>query len=149
MARGRKIPEVLNIEEQEALLNVFNTRYPTQLRNKAMVRLMLTAGLRLSESTNLRWQPINFKAGKLKVVEGKGRKDRTLWLGDKTLNLLGDWKKRQSVALENREAKNEVDLVFTTLAGNKLNEVNVRKMVYNYAEKAGIQQEVTKQGQAG
>lgn len=142
--RGRKIPEVLSIEEQKKLLNIFNFRYPTALRNKAMIRLMLTAGLRLAEAINLKWNNINFRAGKLKVEEGKGRKDRQLWLGENTLNLLGEWRERQSRVLEEKDRENKDNLVFTTLTGNKLNQVNVRKMVYRYAEKAGIQEEVTK-----
>ena len=143
-ARKRKIPEVLDIEEQKKLLNVFNTRYPSSLRNKTMVRIMLTAGLRLAETINLKWNHINFKAGKLKVEEGKGRKDRQLWLGDDTLNLLGKWKERQKGVLEEKGEENENKLVFTTLSGNKLNPDNIRKMIYRYAEKAGIQEEVTK-----
>jgi|AntDeeMinimDraft_5_1070356.scaffolds.fasta_scaffold16731_1 integrase/recombinase XerD len=142
--RGRKIPEILDIEEQKKLLNVFNTRYPTSLRNKTMIRLMLTTGLRLAEAINLKWNNINFRAGKLKVEEGKGRKDRQLWLGEKTLNLLGEWRERQSRVLEEKDRENNDNLVFTTLTGNKLNQVNIRKMVYRYAEKAGIQEEVTK-----
>jgi len=142
--RGRKIPEVLSIEEQKKLLNVFNTRYPTSLRNKAIVRVMLTAGLRLSEVINLKWSDINFRAGKLKVEEGKNRKDRNLWLGDDTLELLGKWKERQSKLLEDKGQENTNNLVFTTSTGNKLNQVNVRKMIYRYADKAGIQEEVTK-----
>jgi len=142
--RGRKIPEVLTIEEQKNFLNVFNIRYPTQLRNKAMIRLMLTTGLRLSEVINLKWQHINFRAGKLKVVEGKGRKDRILWVGEQTLNLLSNWKEKQSKKLEEKGRDNQAGLVFTSLTGNQLNSVNVRKMVYNYAEKAELQEEVTK-----
>lgn len=142
--RKRKIPEILSIEEQKKLLNVFNTRYPTSLRNKAMVRIMLTAGLRLSEVINLKWNNINFKAGKLKVEEGKGRKDRQLWLGDDTLNLLGKWKERQHEVLTEKDKTNKDNLVFTTLTGNKLNSDNVRQTVYRYAKRAGIQEEATK-----
>jgi len=105
---------------------------------------MLTTGLRLAEAINLKWNNINFRAGKLKVEEGKGRKDRQLWLGEKTLNLLGEWRERQSRVLEEKDRENNDNLVFTTLTGNKLNQVNIRKMVYRYAEKAGIQEEVTK-----
>ena len=143
-ARKRKIPEILSIEEQKKLLNVFNTRYPTSLRNKAMVRIMLTAGLRLSEVINLKWSNINFKAGKLKVEEGKGRKDRQLWIGDDTLNLFGKWKGRQKKVLEEKEEENSDNLVFTTLTGNKLNSDNIRQMVYRYAKKCRIQEEITK-----
>lgn len=105
---------------------------------------MLTAGLRLSEAINLKWNNINFRAGKLKVEEGKGRKDRQLWLGDNTLNLLDEWKEKPKDVLEEKGIGNEDNLVFITLTGNKLNQVNVRKMVYRYVDKVGIQEEVTK-----
>ncbi|ADQ13560.1 tyrosine-type recombinase/integrase [Halanaerobium hydrogeniformans] len=142
--RGRRIPEVLREEEQKQLLEVFNERYPTALRNKTMIRLMLKAGLRLGETLNLKWNNINFPAAKLSIVEGKGRKDRNLWLGEKTLNQLGKWRERQNKVLAEKNLENENNLVFTSLAGKKLNEANVRKMVYNYAEKTGIQEEVEK-----
>jgi len=142
--RGRRIPEVLSEEEQKKLLEVFNERYPTALRNKTMIRLMLKAGLRLAETLNLKWSDINFPAVKLSVVEGKGRKDRNLWLGEKTLNQLGKWRENQHEVLTEKKLNNEGNLVFTTLTGNKLNKANVRKMVYRYAKKAGIQEEVEK-----
>ena len=142
--RGRRIPEVLDEEEQKKLLEVFNERYPTALRNKTMIRLMLKSGLRLAEVIALRWNDINFPAAKLSVVEGKGRKDRTLWLGERTLKQLGSWRERQNIVLAEKGLQNERNLVFTTLTGNKLNGANVRKMVYRYAEKAGIQEEVVK-----
>jgi integrase/recombinase XerD len=142
--RGRRIPEVLNEEEQKKLLNVFNERYPTSLRNKTMIRLMLKSGLRLAEVIALRWNDINFPAAKLSVIEGKGRKDRNLWLGEKTLNQLGKWREKQNNVLTEKELDNKRNLVFTSLTGKKLNEANVRKMVYRYAEKAGIQEEIKK-----
>jgi len=142
--RGRKIPEILSEEEQKKLLEVFNERYPTALRNKTMIRLMLKSGLRLAEVIALRWKDINFPAAKLSVIEGKGRKDRTLWLGERTLKQLGKWRERQNIVLAEKSLQNERNIVFTTLTGNKLNGANVRKMVYRYAEKAGIQAEVKK-----
>ena len=142
--RGRRIPEILSEKEGKKLLNVFNTRYPSSLRNKAITRLMLKAGLRLDEVTSLKWNNINFRAGKLKVVEGKGAKDRQLYLGEKTLDLLNQWKEKQSKLLEKKDKNNTNNLVFTTSTSNRLDNANVRKMIYRYADKAGIQEEVTK-----
>ena len=82
---SRKIPDILTLEEQERLLEQFNLRYITPHRNKTMIQLLLSSGLRLSEMTNLKWKDINLMTGQLKVVEGKGAKDRVLWIDDKTI----------------------------------------------------------------
>ena len=134
----RKIPEVLSEREQKKLLEVFNTRYLTPHRNKVMIKLMLNSGLRLSEVINLEWKHIDLQTGKLKVVEGKGAKDRILWINDETLEKVREWRQRQVDEIGNME------FVFTTSTGNQLNPADIRKMVYRYAEKAGIQEEVEK-----
>lgn len=134
----RKIPEILNEEEQEKILNVFNTRYLTPQRNKTMIKLMLNTGLRVSEVINLKWRYIDLQPGKLKVINGKGGKDRVLWFNDSTLNLLRVWRERQAKEV------GDMDYVFTASTGNKLKDRDIRSMVYRYAEKAGIQEEAEK-----
>jgi len=134
----RKIPEVLSEREQKKLLEVFNTRYLTPHRNKVMIKLMLNSGLRLSEVINLEWKHIDLQTGKLKVVEGKGAKDRILWINDETLEKVREWRQRQVDEIGNME------FVFTTSTCKQLNPADIRKMVYRYAEKAGIQEEVEK-----
>ena len=62
----RKIPEVLTIEEQNQLLNIFNTRYFYPVRNKTMIELFLCTGLRVSEMVNLKWKDINLMTGQIK-----------------------------------------------------------------------------------
>lgn len=139
--RGRKIPQVLSIEEQKTLLNAFNTEHNSGLRDKAIIRLMLTAGLRLSEVLDLRWYNICFQTGSLKVVEGKGRKDRNLWLGEGTLKLLKEWRERQVEVLTGKGLVNEEEMVFlSNTTGSRLNHTNVRRMLYRVAEKCGIQE---------
>src|SRR5680860_1033934 len=54
LARGRKLPRVLNVAEQRALLRQFDRRYPSGLRNLLLVRLMLECGLRSGEVVALR-----------------------------------------------------------------------------------------------
>ena len=135
---GRKIPEILTEKEQKKLINVFNKRYLTPHRNKTMVNLMLRTGLRLSEVINLHWTNLDLRTGKLKVVEGKGAKDRILWINNETLEQLREWKQRQ---IDN---VGDMKYIFTTSTGNKLKRRDIRTMIYRYAEKAGIQEEVEK-----
>ncbi len=93
---GRKIPEILDMQEQKQLLNIFNMRYFNSRRNKIMIELFLCSGLRLSEMLDLQWKDINLMSGQLKVVQGKGKKDRILWVNEDMLNILRNWKIEQS-----------------------------------------------------
>ena len=136
--KKRKIPHFLTDQEQQKLLEQFNTRYISSHRNKMIVKLILDSGLRLSELINLKWQDINLQTGKLTVREGKGAKDRALWVNDNTLMQLREWKKRQV------EEIGRVVLVFTTRKGTKLDSRAVRESIYIYADKAGIQETITK-----
>jgi len=141
MSKGRKIPEILTNEEQERLLGVYDTRYSTQLRNKCLVKLMLDSGLRLAETIHLRWVHINLTSGKLKVVQGKGSKDRIIWLNIEALSLLEEW--RETIEQIKADRGYNIDNVFITLTGNKMSGANVRKMVYHYTKKAGIDKKIS------
>ena len=134
---AKKIPDVLSIDEQERLLDQFNLRYITPQRNKTMIHLLLNTGLRLAEMTNLKWNDIDLMTGQVKVVEGKGLKDRILWLDEKTLKMLGKWKQRQF------KEWGKSDLVFTTRTLRQLDGKAVRSMIKTYTEKAGINKHIT------
>lgn len=86
--KGLKIPEVLTEKEQERILAILNMRYPTGARNKTLLRLMLDNGLRREEVLSLQWRDLDLMSGKLMVREGKGAKDRTLWVGEEALEAL-------------------------------------------------------------
>ena len=103
-----------------------------------MIKLMLRTGLRLSEVINLRWGSLDLRTGRVKVVEGKGNKDRILWINNETLEKLRNWRQRQM------EEVGDMEFVFTTSTGNQLKSRDVRSMIYRYAKKAGIQKEVEK-----
>ena len=72
--RKNKLPVTLEPEEVQNLLKQPNKRYPTGLRNKAMMSLMLHCGLRLSEVINLKPGNLNLTKGKLRIESGKGKK---------------------------------------------------------------------------
>ena len=84
MSRSNKLPTVLEKEEQQRLINIFNTRYPTAQRNKTIAILFLNPGLRLSELINLKWKDISLISRKLKVVKAKGAKNIILYLNNNT-----------------------------------------------------------------
>ncbi|MFW6016862.1 MAG: tyrosine-type recombinase/integrase [bacterium] len=141
--KGRKLPVILEKEEQKALLDIFNCRYPTAERNKTMIMLMLDTGLRLDETTTLKWENVNLMTGKIEVKEGKGAKDRIVWFNDCLMKQLQNWKERQAKELIKRDIKQPAEYVFTTLEGTELDNRNVRRMVTKYAKKAGITKRIS------
>ena len=137
MKRPKKLPTVLTEEEQAALLEQPNPRYPTGERNRTMLTLMLNTGLRLAEVTALKWRDLDLTTGKLMVRLGKGAKDRTLWIAEADIDRLRSWRERQA------EECAECRHVFTTLEGRPLGHRYVQRMVKRYAVKAGTNKNVT------
>ena len=132
MAR-KKLPVVLEPEEAQNLLRQPNKRYPTGIRNKAIMALMLHCGLRLSEVTALRPGNINLTKGKLRVESGKGKKDRDLAIPGYLEDLLYKWQK----------IKPQSDYFFSTLKGKKLSNRYLQQMVKRYTIKAGIAKKIS------
>ena len=129
----KKLPAILEPEEAQNLLKQPNKRYPTGLRNKAMMALMLHCGLRISEVINLRPGNINLTKGKLRVQNGKGNKDRDLAIPEYLIGLLDGWRKKRSPS----------DYFFSTLKGKKLSNRYLQQMVKRYAQKAGLNKRVS------
>lgn len=124
----------LKSHEIEKLLNQFNTRYLNSTRNKVMIELFIASGLTLSEMINLTWSDIDLQEGILKVVK-EDQVERKLKITDEVITHLSEWQQGQL------EEIGEVEFVFTTGAGNKLNPSQVRTMIDTYAKKANIQEE--------
>ena len=130
MARPDKLPRVLTEEETDRLLAQPNQRYFGPHRDYLYMRLMLKAGLRASEATALRPEHIDLMSGKLMVREGKGAKDRTLWVGEELLQELREWMDRRP----------ESDFLLPTSKDTQVATSHLRRSVKRYARKAGIEE---------
>jgi len=128
-----KLPVILEPEEAQNLLRQPNKRYPTGLRNKTIISLMLNCGLRLSETTNLRPGNINLSRGKLRVISSKGNKDRDLAIPEYLIDLLNTWRKKRPKS----------NYFFPTLKGKKISNRYIQQMVKRYSQKAGIAKNIT------
>ncbi|MHB8277896.1 MAG: tyrosine-type recombinase/integrase [Candidatus Humimicrobiaceae bacterium] len=129
----KKLPITLEPEEAQNLLKQPSKRYPTGLRNKAIISLMLHCGLRVSEVVNLRPGNINLTKSKLRVESGKGNRDRDLAIPEYLTDLFDSWRKRRP----------ESNFFFSTLKGKKLSTHYLQQMVKRYAGKAGINKRIS------
>ena len=129
----RKLPIVLDVEEGNKLLKAPSTRYPTGLRNKAIISLMLNCGLRVSEVVGLKPGDINLTKGILRIVSGKGGKDRDLAMPEYTQDLLKKW----------REIRPKGEYFFSTLKSGQLSSRYIGAFIVRYSRKAKIGKKIS------
>lgn len=84
---GRKLPEVLSVEEIDRLCAAIDMSTPEGTRNRAMLETLYSSGLRVSELINLRLNHIYADVGFLRIV-GKGEKERLVPVGRQALKHL-------------------------------------------------------------
>lgn len=131
--KKRRLPAVLSPEEQALLLSAPNKKALTGLRNHIMLSLFLNLGLRVSEALSLKGADVDWASGKMTVVQGKGGRDRVLWMAEEDLRLIKDWLARRPVPS---------DYLFSTLKGGKMCDRYVRDFVKRYAGKKNIGKDV-------
>jgi len=124
----KKLPQRLTRDEARLLENQPNARYPTGVRDRALIRVMRCAGLRCAEALDLTVRDVNLGKGEIRVNLGKGGRDRVVWIDGETVEVLDRWK-----AIRPRSAK-----FFCTLKGARLHTSAVREMMNRRAVKAGI-----------
>lgn len=133
MAAGKRLPVVLSAAEQQALLSAPDQTELIDLRNFALLTLLLNLGLRASEALNLKIDDIDWLSGQLIVVKGKGNRDRVLWLADEDIVTLQRWLAARPKASP---------YIFTTMKGRRLGDRQVRIFVKRYAKRKRISKDV-------
>lgn len=131
---GRKLPKVLTEDERDAFLDQFNTRYKTPHRNRLMCRVMLEAGLRVGEVVALKPEHLDMQTCKLTVREGKGAKDRTVWIGEDLRDAIGEWLERRA------EDYPESLYLFPNNNGGPVDTSYMRRMVKRTAREADVRE---------
>lgn len=106
-----------------------NPRYPTGVRDRALIRVMYCAGLRCSEALDLKPRDVQLARNEVRVNQGKGGKDRVVWIDATTVEILDRWK----------QTRPRSDYFFCTLKGRRLRDSDVRDMMARRGRKAGIQ----------
>lgn len=133
----KKLPKVLSIEEVDILLDIdLNTSY--DYRNKAMLELMYSSGLRISELLNLTLTDIDFENNLVKVF-GKGNKERIIPIGDYATMALYKYVNEYRNSL----VKFPTDVLFLNNHGNKMSRSGFFKIIQKIADDKGIKKEIS------
>jgi len=135
---AKKLPVCISIEEVEALLNQPNLDKPEGQRDRAMLEVMYSSGLRISELLSLKVNQINYERGIVKIV-GKGNKERIVPIGDYALEYLNKYINDG----RRKNPKKNSDYLFLNRYGEPVSRVYFFLQVKKYAEQAGIKAEIS------
>lgn len=138
----RRLPVVL-AEDDIALLvesDAAGKGAAAMARDRAIMEVLYSSGLRVGELVGLDWRDIDEDAGMVLVRAGKGNKDRMVPIGEPALDALDRWRRAMPVAWDWNGP------VITNLRGGRLSARSVELMVARRLEKAGIAVHLTPHG---
>lgn len=136
----RKLPDVLSFDEIEAMIGAIDLSKPEGHRNKAMLEVLYSCGLRVSELVGLRKSWLFLDTGFIRVI-GKGDKERLIPIGGEAmhyLNIYEQGQRRTGIIQPGYE-----DFVFLNRRGKPLSRVMVFLIIKELASVAGITKNIS------
>lgn len=137
---GRKLPEVLSIEEIDRLIDAIDLSSNEGHRNKAILETLYSCGLRVSELVDLQFQNLFFDEGFIRVI-GKGNKQRLVPVSPSV---------EKEVSIYVDSIRNHLDIkkghesyVFLNRRGAKLTRVMIFTIIKNLADKIGLKKNIS------
>ena len=132
---ARKLPVTLDADAITRLLEI-KDKSPLALRDRAIMELFYSSGLRLSELAGLNWAQVDFSSG-LVTVTGKGNKTRMVPLGSYASAALLEWRK-----VRGEFAPLEEPRVFVSNRGNPISTRTIQVRIKYWARRQGLPQQV-------
>ncbi|MCB0743971.1 MAG: site-specific tyrosine recombinase XerD [Ignavibacteriae bacterium] len=136
---SRNLPSVLSFNEVEKILEQPNIKENLGLRDKAILELLYSSGLRVSELLNLKISDLFLSEEVIRVI-GKGSKQRIVPIGTSAINWLTEYLTKVRPVLQ-KKMKSE-NIVFLNSKGSKLSRMSIWKIVKRYCDDAKIEKEV-------
>lgn len=138
--QARKLPEVLGLDEINAMIGQIDMSKPMGHRDKAMLETLFSSGLRVSELIGLNISEVYFKDEFIKV-RGKGNKERLVPIGQAALKAIQIYINETRVHLKLQ--KKFSDTVFINHLGGGISRVSVFKIIKTLAAAAGIRKNIS------
>lgn len=139
----RHIPAVLSVDEMLSVLTITFRDEPLELRNKGIIELFYSAGIRLSELAGLDIEDMNFAQGLVKI-RGKGRKERIVPLGGPAISSIQSYLKRRDELLKNKaEESFQRRPLFLNSKGRRLTTRSIARVVDRVVLQSGINRKIS------
>ena len=123
--RPRRLPDAPKQREVEAMVAGLDGDGPLALRNRALVELVYSAGLRSSEAIGLDLGDVDFEQELVHVRQGKGSKDRVIPLGEEAAHLVARYIRESRPQL----ARGAENALFLSVRGRRLDTSTLRRLV--------------------
>lgn len=136
---NRELPDVLSVEEIDAMINAIPAGKDESLRNHAIIETLYGSGLRVSELVEARISRLDLEEG-LMIVEGKGSKERIVPVSPVAIELIGEWLPERA-RLNIKPAGQ--DILFLNRRGGPLTRVMIFYIIKQLASLAGIKKNVS------
>ncbi len=138
----RSLPGYLRLDEVEKLLELPDQATPLGLRDRAMLEVLYSTGLRVSELTSLRVMDLDTKVGCVRCI-GKGDKERIVPVGRKALAIVEKYLRHGRIALIGTTRGTAGAFLFVNRRGGRISRVGVWKIFSSYGRKAGLRVPLT------
>lgn len=136
---GRKLPEILSLEEIDAMIEAIDISKFEGVRNRAIMETLYGCGLRVSELINLEISRI-YADEQYIIVRGKGDKERLVPMAETTLSAIKEYLEvRGDINIK----RGEDNILFVSRRGRRLTRMMVYYIVSGLAEKAGVVKEIS------
>jgi integrase/recombinase XerD len=137
---GRKLPDVLHVDEIDRMLSLIDLSRPGGHRNRAMLEVLYSCGLRVSELVELKLSAI-YREEEMVRITGKGNKERLVPAGTEALKWIGYYleKERNHATIQ----PGYTDHVFLSKSGRKVTRMVVFNVIKDLASRAGIHKQVS------
>ena len=136
---GLKLPEVLTVNEINDILDTIDLSLPEGQRNRAMLEVLYSCGLRVSELISLRYSDVYFDEGFIRV-EGKGSKQRLVPISETAIREIKNYllDRNRMVVKKGFE-----DILFLSRRGTTLSRIMVFHIIKQQTEMAGVHKNVS------
>lgn len=136
---GQRLPEVLTLEEIDAMLAAIDLSTTEGVRNRAIIEVLYSCGLRVSELVNLEISKI-YAEERFLLVHGKGNKERIVPMGQSAIDAISEYLPERS----NLDIKpGEDHILFLNRRGKRLTRVMIFYIVRQLAELAGVKKVIS------
>jgi integrase/recombinase XerD len=137
---GRKLPVILSVEEIDLLFSKIDLSKPEGRRNKAMLEVLYSCGLRVSELTHLKITNLFRNEGFVRII-GKGNKERLIPISNTALKEIDHYMPDRNSMLN--IDRDYTDILFLNRRGKILTRVMVFTIIKQLAEKSGIKKQIS------
>ena len=137
---GRRLPEVLTVEEIDDMIAAIDMTTAEGQRNRAIIETLYGCGVRVSELVNLEISKVYFDE-QFVVVTGKGNKERIVPISEVALNEISAYIRESRSRLRIKPGENHI--LFLNRSGHRLTRVMVFYIVKRLAELAGVRKVIS------